>query len=68
MKWCVVLVMVAGMAVAQDRVVVPTTEKETITVTPPKAAPFAFPGYGVEKMTLVTDRGVMIPWRVTMPK
>jgi len=66
MKWCVMVLMMAGMAMAQDKA--PVTEKETITVTPPKAAPFAFPGYGVEKIALITDRGVMIPWRVTMPK
>ena len=61
----IVMMMAAGMAVAQNA---PAAEKVTITVTPPKTEPFVFPGYSVEKITLVTDRGVMIPWRVTLPK
>ena len=65
MKWCGVLLLAAGMAVAQDASM---AEKVTLTVTLPKTEPFAFPDYGVEKISLVTDRGVMIPWRVIVPK
>ena len=60
--------MMAGMAVAQDGPRVPTTEKVVVTVTMPETAPVVFPGYSIEKITLITDRGVMIPWRVIMPK
>ena len=68
MKWCMIVLMVAGAMMARAETAAQNTEKVVITVAPPKTPPVVFPGYSVEKIILVTDRGVIIPWRITMPK
>jgi len=58
------IVGMSSLAMAQEK----ATEKVAIVITPPKTEPFIFTGYGIETINLITDRGVMIPWRVTMPR
>jgi hypothetical protein len=44
------------------------SEKMVVMVAPPEKPSVVFPGYSVEKINLVTDRGVIIPWRITFPQ
>ena len=69
MKWWMVVLMVAGAMMVRAETIAQNTEKVVVAASPQKeTASVAFPGYNVEKIILVTDRGVIIPWRIIMPK